>query len=208
MLELELCEPNLELDSTACELQLREELCRSFSAVDGCTRYRVEAVLPAFLSPSLWRRHGFSLADIKSTLASFPAGQLWLLLLSLNLSSGKSQSCNSLREKLLAHFAGQSEQGSVLGARSVSHSHTPAVPRHLVDSDMWQSVRSQKALVKVKNSACYYAPLALENGCLLMGRVVPLDVFRNVYVNLRELPAVVPPGLAVLEEAFLLAPEP
>lgn len=212
-MDLELCEVDTRLDSAACEAHLRQELCRDFVAVEGPskTRYGFQAVMPAFLCPSLWRRHGYSLSDIKATLAHFPSGQLWQLLLSEQVSSGKSQSCNSLREKLLEHFAAGCEaEGSALRG----HRHTPPVPGRALHfaGDAWQRLRTDNQLLKVKGAACYFASLGSESeGSLLMARVVPLEVFRNVYVNLRELPAVLHTQqgpLAVLEEAFLLERAP
>jgi len=212
-MDLELCDPDTRLDSAACEAHLRQELCRDFVAVEGPskTRYGFQAVMPAFLCPSLWRRHGYSLGDIKATLAHFPSGQLWQLLMSERVPSGKSLSCNSLREKLVEHFAADCQaEGSALRG----HKHTPPVPGHALpfQADAWQRLRLENQLLKVKGSACYFASLGSESeGGLLMGRVVPLDVFRSVYVNLRELPVVLqtPQGpLAVLEEAFLLERAP
>lgn len=203
-----------ELSSPACEAQLREDLCRAFCVGEqGMTAYEAKAILPAFLSPVVWARHNFSVSDIKTTLAAFPTGQLWQLLASEQVALGKSQSCSSMREKLVAHVEHMfPPDGSVL--RKTRRLHHPILPCHRVDRTIWRHLTSaQQGLVRVANTDCYFLPLNIneeKDDCILMGRVVPLEAFENVY-GLSCSPALVlrvqDRTLAVLEETCLLRPD-
>jgi hypothetical protein len=173
--------------------------------VGGNTFSRIVALtLPLFLTMDVWKRHNYSVSDIKSTLEYFSAVHLWQCALlhgvspsnsaiKLAFSTPESMVYGSKAivirkiEKILIQQHNFPEKGSVLD--TLREDHIPPIPIHCLATTAFNKCSSLLPtkpvnLLSELTFDCYFqwkdiymVPLWIEKDALYMIRIIPKKVF-------------------------------
>jgi hypothetical protein len=216
----------LECDDNLCCVCLRTELCgepvNCLNLKRAGVSEHVSIVLPALLSPTVWRKHDYSFEDIEHTLKRFPLNHLWSLVMYEGLTTSKKrvgQTASSCCDTLTQHFSKQmwSMAETVL---SDSRRHTPPIAVHIVPDTVFHAASMEcEQSTPVKRYSClfasgpgsYFVPVEREDPeSILMVRVCSEEVFSAIFSQARERPPAVifaQKRMYLLEEAFLIRVE-
>lgn len=179
--------------------------CRRYS---NNTEHQFEQViklnLPLFMTIPVWKRHGYSISDITTTLNFFSSMHLWqcALLFGIIPSNSAIKIAFSTRQSMV--FGSKAivirklvkllediftEDGSVLD--DIRDDHIPPLPLHKINIAQYEKIYKWLPKKKINMLKDIYiedfvrwkdikiAPLYVEKGALLCVRIIDVDVFNK-----------------------------
>lgn len=160
--------------------------------------------LPLFLTIDVWRRHGYTLSDVKTTLEYFSSVLLWqygLLhgivasnsAIKVSFSTPESMVYGSkaivirkISKLLVQEYGLHNNKPSVLD--TIREDHVPPIPLHTLNKKKWNDLykmlpENANLMRQIKFSTAFewkdilLVPLWLEKGAIYTIRIVPYEVF-------------------------------
>ena len=154
----------------------------------GDFRRYFDLKLPSFMTVDMWRRHGYSLTDIRTTLKYFTANDLWQCALHLGIQMSGSSirlsfsspvsmvfGSKSIAIKKIMHKAESFGFGHTNSVLDTSHEdHIPPLPVHTLDRKAWSEM-----MALFHNRPINYLGVNEFDGTFEWGRVLFLPLWRE-----------------------------